>query len=174
MFFDAAARGERMAFADWGPKAVGGVPFTVTDPQGDRVKNVVMLHSPNGTFPPDMPKAVTVPCNTAVKAVHVLGGVGGWAAQKPVKDGTVSLIVRLHYADGTSEDHPLRNGEHVADYVRRLDVPGSAFAFELEGGKQVRYLAIAPKRPDVVKAIEFVKGADKTAPVVMAVTVETP
>ena len=33
------------------------------------------------------------------------------------------MIVRLHYADGQSEDHPLKNGEHLADYIQRVDVP---------------------------------------------------
>ena len=83
------------------------------------------------------------------------------------------MIVRLHYEDGKTEDHPLINGEHFADYIRRVDVPGSEFAFGLRG-KQIRYLAIEPQRPAKITKIEFVKGPDNTAPVIMAVTVETP
>ncbi len=82
------------------------------------------------------------------------------------------MIVRLHYEDGKTEDHSLRNGEHFADYIRRIDVPGSKFAFALRG-QQIRYLSVVPKRDAVIKEIEFVKGPDKTVPVVMAVTVET-
>ena len=53
-------------------------------------------------------------------------------------------------------------------------MPGSKFAFALRG-QQIRYLAVTPKRPDaVIKTIELVKGPDRTAPIVMAVTVETP
>ena len=55
------------------------------------------------------------------------------------------MIVRLHYADGKTEDHALKNGEHFADYIRRVDVPGSKFAFSLRG-QQIRYLAVTPKR----------------------------
>src|SRR5437868_14895115 len=84
-----------------------------------------------------------------------------------------SMIVRLHYADGKTEDHELKNGEHFADYIRRVDVPGSQFAFRVGRGQQVRYLAVTPKRTDLIKQIELVKGPDTTAPVVMAVTVET-
>ena len=40
--------------------------------------------------------------------------------------------------------------------------------------RQVRYLAITPARRDVIESIEFVKGDDRTAPVVVAVTVEAP
>ena len=83
------------------------------------------------------------------------------------------MIVRLAYADGTTEDHPLVNGEHVADYIRRVDVPQSEFAFDLDG-RQLRYLRIQPRRAEPLKAIELVKGDDGTAPVVMAITAETP
>ena len=84
------------------------------------------------------------------------------------------MIVRLTYADGTTEDHELKDGVHFADYIRRVDVPGSQFAFAVRG-QQVRYLSVSPKRSDaVVKTIEFVKGADRSAPVVVAVTVESP
>jgi uncharacterized protein len=83
------------------------------------------------------------------------------------------MIVRLHYADGTTEDHPLRNGEHFADYIREVSVPESELAFMVRG-RQVRYLAIHPQRDEVVEQIEFVKGNDRTAPIVVAATVETP
>ena len=52
-------------------------------------------------------------------------------------------------------------------------MPGSKFAFDL-GGRQLRYLSIAPKRSEVISEIEFIKGRDRTAPVVVAVTVEAP
>jgi hypothetical protein len=84
------------------------------------------------------------------------------------------MIVRLNYADGKSEEHELKNGEHFADYIRKVDVPGSKFAFALRQ-QQIRYLSITPKRTDTpVKTIELVKGKDDSAPIVMAVTVETP
>ena len=73
------------------------------------------------------------------------------------------MIVRLHYADGKTEDHELKNGVHFADYIRRVDVPGSKFAFAparpadpLPGGR-----AEADRRD---RSIELVKGADTTAP----------
>ena len=82
------------------------------------------------------------------------------------------MIVRLHYKDGKSEDHELKNGEHVADYIRRVDVPGSKFAYALRS-QQVRYVAVSAKRDEVVTKVELLKGSDDTAPIVMAVTVET-
>jgi hypothetical protein len=81
------------------------------------------------------------------------------------------MIVRLHYADGDTEDIALKNGQHFADYIRRVDVPGSEFAFNLRG-RQIRYLSVTPKREAAIESIELVKGDDPTAPIVMAVTVE--
>jgi hypothetical protein len=129
-----------------------------------------MLYGPQGNIPPKMPKSAIVPCNSSAKAIHLLSGVSGWGYPASPK-GSVSMIVRLHYAEGKLEDHELKNGEHFADYIRRVDVPGSKFAFALRG-QQIRYLAIQPKRSEKIKDIEFVKGPDDTAPVVMAVTVE--
>ncbi len=81
------------------------------------------------------------------------------------------MIVRLTYQDGTVEDHELKNGVHFADYIRRVDVPGSEFAFAL-GDQQIRYLSVSPKREDAIKTIDLVKGDDNSAPIVMAVTIE--
>ncbi len=171
MFYSKDAAAERLIFRDWKPKTFEGVPFVLVDPLGSKKNNLVLLYGPQGSIPPTMPKSVSLPCNTAVKAVHLLGGVSGWGFPSSEK-GSVSMIVRLHYKDGKTEDHPLKNGEHLADYIRRVDVPGSKFAFSLRG-QQLRYLAVSPKRAEVVTKIELVKGADRTAPVVMAVTVET-
>ncbi|MGD9644534.1 MAG: PVC-type heme-binding CxxCH protein, partial [Pirellulales bacterium] len=171
MFYSREAEQERLIFADWQPKTFAGVPFHLVDPQGERVPNVVLLYGPQGTFPPRLPKSVRLPVNASASAVHLLSGVSGWGYPLGER-GSISLIVRLVYADGQSEDHPLANGEHFADYIREVDVPGSRLAFRLRG-QQIRYLAVKPKRPEVIEAIELVKGPDETAPVVMAVTVET-
>ena len=171
MFYDKEGTAERLVFPDWSPKTFEGVPFQLVDPQGDRVPNVIMLHGPIGPIAPQMPKSVSLPVNAPAKALHFLSGISGWGAQAPDPDGTVSMIVRLHYADGKAEDHPLRNGVEFADYIRPIDVPGSKLAFKLRG-QQVRYFAVRPKRPGPIERIELIKGRDETAPIVMAVTVE--
>ena len=136
------------------------------------MRNVILLHSTNGKIPPRMPKSVTLPCNGPARAIHLLSGVGGWNAKSPQSDGSVSMIVRLHYDDGQSEDHPLRNGQEFADYIGHFEVPGSKLAFKLRG-QQIRYLAVHPQRTVAIRDIELVKGPDHSAPIVMAVTVES-
>ncbi len=171
MFYDENAQGERLVFSDWGPKTFEGVPFTLIDPKVNTVPNAIMLRGPEGRIPPTMPRSVSIPCAIPAKAIHLLSGISGWGYPYGQQKST-SLIVRLHYADGQTEDHNLINGEHFADYIRRVDVPQSKFAFDLRG-KQLRYLSVLPQRADSLAKIELVKGDDRTAPVVMAVTVET-
>ncbi|MFO0863482.1 MAG: c-type cytochrome [Gemmataceae bacterium] len=172
IFFGTESPIERMILPDWKAREVKGVPFHFVDPQGDRTANLILLYGPNGSVPPKMPKSVKVPCNAPAKAVHLLSGVSGWG-HPGGKKGSVSMIVRLRYADGKTEDHALLNGEHFADYIGRVDVPKSEFAFSMRN-QQMRYLRITPERNETITEIEFVKGTDSSAPLVLAVTVEAP
>jgi putative heme-binding domain-containing protein len=172
MFIDQQSRVERLIFPDWASKSFNGVPFHLTDPKDGDVANVILLNGPLGEVSSKMPKSVQLPCNGAARAIHFLSGISGWGHPFS-RQQTVSMIVRLKYHDGKTEDHELLNGVHFADYIRRVDVPGSEFAFRLRG-RQIRYLAIHPERPDaVIDQIEIIKGPDRSAPVVMAVTVES-
>ncbi len=160
----------RLIFQDWGPKVVDGVPFALVDPQGDRQPNAIMLSGPSGRLAPRMPRSVVLPVNAPARAIHLLSGMAG--AGYPVgREGTVSMIVRIKYEDGTMEDHDLKNGVHFADVIGGQDVPGSKLAFKL-GGQQVRYLTVTPGKKDPIASIELVKGRDQTAPIVLAATVE--
>jgi hypothetical protein len=118
-----------------------------------------------------MPAQVSIPCNLKLKKLHLLSGVSGWG-YPAIQSKSVSMIVRLKLEDGSVEDHPLLNGVHFADYIRRVDVEGSKFAYPLVGGQQLRYLSIDVKSDAVVKEVELVKGEDDSAPIVVAVTAE--
>jgi hypothetical protein len=171
MFFSEESSVERLVFKDWSTRKFAGVPFQLVDPKGDKVPNVIMLNGPQGRIPPTMPKSVTIPCGSSARAIHFLSGVSGWGAKGPREQGPVTMIVRLSYADGVTEDHSLYDGQHFADYIGRFDVPKSKFAFALRS-QQVRYFAIRPGRDVVIEKIGLIKGQDRSAPVVMAVTVE--
>ncbi len=170
MVSDSAEDRARIIFEDWGPKVVDGVPFALVDPQGDRVPNAVMLNSSFGNLPPRMPKSVSLPVNTTARAIHFLSGVSvlGYPAGR---EGSVSMIVRINYVDGSTEDHELKNGVHFADVNGTKDVPGSKVAFKLRG-QQVRYLAVVPRKKETIASIDLVKGSDRSAPIVLAATVE--
>jgi hypothetical protein len=172
MFYDENSEMESLIFADWSPKTFSGVPFALVDPESGKVPNVVLLYGPDGKFPPQMPRSVGLDCNAKAKAIHFLSGVSGWGYPYGTK-GSVSMVVRLHYAGGSVEDHPLENGVHFADYIRVVDVPGSKLAFRLRG-RQVRYLSVTPKKNEIIQRIELIKGPDQSAPIVLAVTVEVP
>lgn len=162
-----------LIFNDWSPKEFEGVPFELIDPRMDRVPNVIVLYGPHGELAPTMPTLVRVPCSARAKAVHFLSGVSGWGAPGELKAGSVSMIVCLRYADGQTENHPLRNGEHFAEWVTRVDVPKSKLAFRL-GERQLRYFAIYPNRHEPIEGIDLIKGPDETSPIVMAITIEEP
>ena len=171
MFIDRDADAERLIFPDWQPKEFKGVPFSLIDPQGGRRANVVLLFGPRSELTAAMPKSVELPVNSPARAIHFLSGVSGWGFPFS-REKSVSMIVRLHYEDGTREDHPLSNAEHFADYIHRADVPASEFAFALRG-QQIRYFALHPSRSDPLRKLQLIKGPDESAPVVMAITVET-
>jgi putative heme-binding domain-containing protein len=170
MFNGEEVMSERLVMNDWQPKTFAEVPFHFVDPDGGKQPNAILLYGPQGKVPQRMPKSVSLPVNAPAKAIHFLSGVSGWGFPYGDK-GSVSMIVRLHYEDGATEDHALRNGVDFADYNQQVNVPGSQLAFTL-GGKQLRYLAIKPGRRDKITQIDLVKGPDDSAPVVLAATVE--
>jgi putative heme-binding domain-containing protein len=170
LFSDGDSGPDRLVFDQWGIQEFQGIPFQVADPLDKQRPNIVLLNGPLGTLPPKMPRQVSLPCNMMIKKLHLLSGVSGWGFPYDRRKST-SMIVRLHYQDGEVEDHPLLNGVHFADYIRQVDVPESTFAFNLRG-QQIRYLAVEPERQVLVTEVELVKGNDRTAPIVMAVTAE--
>ncbi|MCC9604132.1 ThuA domain-containing protein [Stieleria sp. JC731] len=170
MFVNPNAPAERMVFSDWSPKTFEGVPFALIDPKNQTIPNVIVLHGSSGPIAAKYPKSVTMPVSGSVKNIHMLSGAAGWGFPYGPRERP-AMIVRLHYADGGSEEHVLLNGEHFADYIRRVDVPKSKFAFSTGGG-QIRYLTVTPKRSEPLASIELAEGTPEIAPVVMAITIE--
>jgi len=162
---------EKLVFGRWGPQPFEGVVFDVLDADGGKNKNAILLQSPKGKVCAQMPKNVSVPCKSDAAQLHFLAGVAGFGFPK-TPAGTVSLTVRLHYADGQTEDHAWKNGEEIADVGKDAEVPKSKQAFKLRE-QQIRYLSIKPQRnKDIIEKIEFVKGTDETAPLILAISVE--
>lgn len=173
MFHDGRHDEQKLIFPDWTPKIFEGIPFLLVDPQGDRTPNAIMLNGANGDKPPTMPRSVSLTCNSPATAIHILGGISGWGWPASER-GKTSAIVRLKYADGKTEDHALINGEHFSDYIRRVDVSQSKFAYALRG-QQIRYLTVIPERKESIESIDLIKGTSvESSPIFMAITFETP
>ena len=173
MFNEKSNLTETLVFDNWGPKTVENVPFSLIDPQNGQTPNAIMLHGTSGTQPPQKPRNVTVLLNTAAKAVHLLSGVGGYC-YPTTREPVTTLVAKLKYADGQTEEHRFVNGTHFADYIRREDVPGSIHAFNLQE-KQLRYLWLIPQQTKVIESIEFVKDSENaTTPLIMALTIQRP
>ncbi|MEZ6136719.1 MAG: c-type cytochrome [Pirellulaceae bacterium] len=168
--FDNQGAPDTIELDNWDQREVEGIPFQLVDPQGDQRANIVVLHGNLGVIPPKMPRSVKLPCNMIVKNLHILGAISGYGY--PRTDGeTVSMVVRLHYQDGELEDHELINNVHIASFAGKSDVPKSIYAFAA-GTRQVRYLAIEPKRREPIESVELRKGDDESAPIVLAITAE--
>ena len=148
---------EKLIFKEWGTHEFNGIPFNVSDPTNGRVTNAIQLYGPNGAVSRKMPRKVEIPCGSPVKAIHLLGGVSGWGFPC-YTDHSVSMVVRIQYANGDAEEHELQNGKHFADYIRRIDVPQSEFAFALRD-QQLRYLALYPKQSENVIVDRIDQGA---------------
>jgi putative membrane-bound dehydrogenase-like protein len=172
IFVDENAEPEKLLFPTWGPQTFEGIPFVVTDPQEGRMNNVVILRSDESEMAKKYPQQVKIPMNGSIKAVHLLSGISGWGFPFTPAP-TVSMVLQFKYADGSTEDHELKNGEYFSDYISRNDVPKSKFAFALRNA-QIRYFSVEPKRKDPIAEISFIKGGNDrtTAPVVMGMTIE--
>ncbi|MCA9260575.1 MAG: c-type cytochrome, partial [Planctomycetales bacterium] len=157
---------------EWKPRRVNDVPFTLVDPQQGAVRNLIMLQNGQRPSRMELPSEVKLVCGHAPKTLHLLSGVSlfGFPNQQ---EQTTTLLVRLNYADGQSEEHELKNGVHFSDYFQRSDVPESEFAFAI-GNRQMRYLKITPQRDAKIVDIDLVCGEGRAAPVVLAVTAELP
>jgi hypothetical protein len=170
--------GEEVIFDPWGKQEYSSIPFSVPEPQDGKYNAIVLRAGWSGKYP----MVASVSCGVAAKAIHLLSGVagGGWVAGK---ETSFAMVVKLHYADGSTEEHELLNGVHFANFRGVHDVPRSKLAFKLDASKspspektnQVRYLVISPKKPMVkIDIIELLKGdkGDLSSPIIIAITVE--
>ncbi len=176
--YDSQRDAKPMRFARYGIVVTSGVPFEILDP--DRSSsgcNAVVL---KGGMVPDWeckalrPQRVEVPVGLAVAKVHVLGGIAAFGYPF-VSEAKGALKWTWLYRDGTSEEVVLRNGVEIGDWIRRSDVPGSAYVEGLLAEKswgQVRYHALAPSKAVPVRAIALESFDNELAPTVFAMTAE--
>ncbi len=113
-------RDETVTLHRFGDVTVAGVPFFVMDPaRSANGTNLIALKGGPGanSIADEFPKRVEIPAAVTAASLHFLGGVGGWAwpVGGDAARGTPAMKVTVQFADGTSEEHVLKNGEYFAD-----------------------------------------------------------
>jgi putative membrane-bound dehydrogenase-like protein len=169
-------RDETVALHRFGDVTVGGVPFFVMDPaRSTSGLNFVALKGGPGTgnLSDDLPRRVEIPVSSTAASLHFLGGVGGWAW--PVggdgTKGTPAMKVVVQFADGSSEEHVLKNGEHFADAFSRATVPLSVDAGDFTRRGQVRYFAVNLRKRAPLSKIALESYDNDIVPCTVAITV---
>ena len=171
-------RDETVTLHRFGDVSVNGVPFFVMDPgRSPNGLNFVALKGGPGTggLSEDLPRRVEIPVSSTAASLHLLGAVGGWAW--PVGGdgtrGTPALKVVVQYGDGTSEEHILKNGEHVADAFDRATVPLSVDAGDFTRRGQVRYLSINLGKRAALSKIVLESFDNDIVPCTVAITLSS-
>jgi putative heme-binding domain-containing protein len=160
---------EQVSTSGWGLKPYAGVPFYRINPQDGRVRNVVMLRAGRRDEASSLPRSVELQCRMAAKAIHILTGS---SEAGPRADGrrASSLLVRLHYADGSTEEHRIGGRDLPPD--RGSDVERNETVESPPRDPQpLHYSKIEPGNDTVIRAVEFAAGFG-ASPAIVAVTAE--
>lgn len=168
-----ANRDNTFDFLRLGRVTASGVPFDIADPAQTKTgKSLIVLRADRpGAFAATYPAKVEVPVGYAVRRLHFLGGSAGWGGGKGAN--TPAMKVTLHYAGGAVQEIMLRAGHEFADYIRRMDVPGSQFAEGIARTKNVRTFSLTPGRSDAVLKIVLESPNNRIAATTIAITAET-
>jgi putative membrane-bound dehydrogenase-like protein len=177
--YDPRREPHNLRLRKFGIVTVEGIPFQLVDPARSlNGNNAVVLKggaAADWASKTQMPRRVEVPLGFAFRKLHVLGGIGAWAAAEPRRGQPAARVV-FHYADGTREERVLHDGVEFADWIRRIDVPGSRYAEGLlEPGArgQVRWFTLEPRRPNVPVQLLALESFDNhIAPTFLAMTAE--
>jgi uncharacterized protein len=159
----------------FGDVTVSGVPFSVMDPAKSATgMNLVALKGGPGTgnLSDEFPQRVEIQTSVTAASLHFLGGVGRWAwpSGGDQARGKPVMKVTVQFADGTSEEHVLKNGETFADSDVRADVPLSSDAGDFTRRGQLRYFALNLGKKAALSKIVLESYDIDVVPATVAVT----
>jgi len=168
-------RDETVTLHKFGDVSVAGVPFFVMDPaRSASGANLIALKGGpgRGNLSDDFPQRVEIPTTVTAASLHFLGGVGGWAwpSGGDTTRGTPVMKVVVFFADGTSEEHVLKNGEHFADTFVRAEVPLSTDAGDFTRRGQLRYFALNLGKKGALSKIVLESFDSDIVPATVAIT----
>jgi putative heme-binding domain-containing protein len=153
----------------WGLKPFAGVPFYRINPHDGRIRNAVLLRSRRRDETTELPRSVELPCRMAAKAIHFLAADSEPSPRSPGR-GPASLLVRLHFADGSTDDHSIGGSdlrENPAVDAERSEL----LQADSRASQPLRYFRIEPKSHEVIRAVELAAGF-RPSPAIIAVTAE--
>jgi putative heme-binding domain-containing protein len=168
-------RDETVTLHKFGDVTVAGVPFFVMDPaKSASGANLIALKGGpgRGNLSDDFPQRVEIPTAVTAASLHFLGGVGGWAwpTGGEAARGTPAMKVVVQFADGTSEEQVLKNGEVFADAFARADVPLSSDAGDFTRRGQLRYFALNLGKKAALSKIVLESFDNDIVPATVAIT----
>jgi hypothetical protein len=163
-----------LEFKKFGLITIDHVPFNIANPDSlVEGRNLIVLKGGKG-FAKTLPQRAEIPVDMAAKRIHVLGGVAGWGYPNGGRTRTNDPLVRAQivYADQKAERIVFRNGYEFADYVKRIDVPGSRYVPDLLAEGQIRLFSFAPKRTNEISKIILESVDGEAAPAFVAMTAQ--
>lgn len=172
-------RDETVTLHKFGDVSVAGVPFFVMDPaRSASGANLIALKGGpgRGNLSDDFPQRVEIPTAVSASSLHFLGGIGGWAwptggpGGASAARGAPVMKVVVQFADGTSEEHVLKNGEHFADAFVRAEVPLSSDAGDFTRRGQLRYFALNLRKKGPLSKIVLESYDTDVVPATVAIT----
>lgn len=172
LFNSQSNRDNTFDFLKLGRVTANGVPFDIADPAATaNERSLIVLRADRpGTHAATYPARVEIPVGFAARRFHFLGGSAGWGGGKG--GNTPAMKLTLHYAGGAVQEIMLRSGHEFADYIRRIDVPGSQFAEGIARTKNVRTFSIQPDRSEAVQKLVLESPNNRIAATTIAITAE--
>ncbi|HET7220921.1 MAG TPA: PVC-type heme-binding CxxCH protein [Vicinamibacterales bacterium] len=171
-------RDDTVTLHRFGDVTVQGVPFFVMDPaRSTSANNLIALKGGPGTgnVSDAFPQRVEIPAPVTAASLHFLGGMAGWAW--PVggdqSRGAPAMKVIVQFADGTSEEHVLENGEQFAEFGSNAAVPGATPAGDFTRRGQLRYFALNLKKAGALSKIVLESFDSDIVPCTVAITAGT-
>lgn len=166
---------ESLQFRRFGLATVAGIPFDVISPNRTASgKNLIVLKGGQG-YAKTLPQKVEVAVDAQASRLHFLGGVGGWAfpcCGDNKNENMPVAKVTVHFKDGAKKELILKNGDEIADYNGKHEVPGSREAEGLVRSGQVRWFTKELGREGHVQKLTFESFDNIVAPTFVAVTAE--
>ncbi len=164
------AKRDSFVFKKTGTVNVEGVPFNIVGPEKAPM-NIIVLNGGHG-IAKTMPKKIEAKLGGfKANRLHFLGGVTGWGYNGG-GDTSEVLKITVHYADGQKESIVCKNGTEFADYIHRIDVPGSKWVDVLNDNHQMRYFVKPLTRTAPIEKIVLESGTGSAAPTIVAITAE--